>query len=86
MIGISEFFRRIKSAHMREILVRTTIRDSLKKIAGVDVGLDSISFSSDSLVLKNVSSAARSAVFIKKTALIQDINRSQTFKKITDIR
>lgn len=86
MIGISEFFKRIKGAHMREILVRTAIKDSLKKTTGLDIELESIAFSWDSLVLKGLSSGARSVIFIKKTAVLEDINRSQTLKKISDIR
>jgi len=86
MIGISEFFKRIKGAHMREVIIRTAVKGSLKTIAGLDIELEAISFSGDSLILKSLSSAARSAIFIKKTVILEDINRNQTLRKISDIR
>jgi hypothetical protein len=86
MIGISELFKRIQGARAREILIRTSIQDSIKKYTGADIPLEAISFSSDSIVLKNITSSLRSAIYIKKGAIIEEINRNQDARKVTDIR
>ena len=86
MIGIGDFFKRIKGLHAREVLVRTIIQDAIKKHTGVDIPLDSISFSAGSIVLKSASNSLRSAIFIKKTAILADVNAGQDLKKIVDIR
>ena len=86
MIGISELFKRIKGLHAREVLVRAAIQEAIKKHTGADISLDSISFASDAVVLKNVSSALKSAIFIKRSSILNEINSAQTLRKITDIR
>lgn len=86
MIGISELFKRIKGIQAREVLLRTAVQEAIKKNTGADISLESVSFSSDSVVLKNSNSSLRSAIYVKKASILDEINRGQTVKKVVDIR
>ena len=86
MIGLKDFFKKIQNRHTTELFVRSVIQSSVKKHTGVEVSLDSISFSSSSVVLKDLSSGLKSAIFIKKNAILSDINSGQGNKVVTDIR
>lgn len=86
MLGIGEFFKKIQRVRTREVLIRTTIQEAIKKHTGIEVPLDSMSFSGDTVVLKFANNSFKSVLFIKKTAIVEEINRSQSLKKVTDIR
>ena len=86
MLSISQFFKRIQNKHSKELFVRSVIQAAIKKYAGVEVLLEDITFGSSGVVLKNVSGAARSQVFIKKQAIIAEINAGQDIRHIGDVR
>jgi len=86
MLGIGEFFKKIQSVRTREVLIRTTIQQAIKKHTGVEISLDAMSFSGDAVVLKLANSSFKSALFIKKNAIIEEINRGQSLRKVGDIR
>ena len=86
MIGLKDFFKKIQNRHTTELFVRSVIQASIKKYTGGDISFDSISFSASSVVLKDISSGLKSALFIKKNAIISDINSNQSNKVVTDIR
>ena len=86
MINIGQFFKKIQNKHTKELFVRSIIKDALKKYTQLDVPVEAMSFSSNSLVLKNISQVAKSQIFIKKQLILQEINTAQSIKIISDIR
>lgn len=86
MFGISHLFERIKNTYGREVVVRGAIQAGVKKFTSTEIPLDSISFSSTTVILTGVSHIIRSVIFVKKKAILQEINRSQTIRVVTDIR
>lgn len=83
---IGDFFKRIQNLHTKEIFVRTIIKESIKKTTSVDIPVENIVFSGSTASLKGISQAARSAIFIKKHKILEDINSSQDVRKIQDIK
>ena len=86
MLKISEFFKRIQGRQSKEFFIRSTVQTVLQKNIGINIPVESISFNSDTVILNNIPQAARSTIFIKKQAIIAEINSQQQFRKISDIR
>lgn len=85
MQGIGEFFKKIQNARAGEIMARTAVKDAIKRHAGADVPIEQISFKAGVATLMNVSQAARSAIFVKKPAILSELAESHS-RRITDIR
>ena len=62
------------------------IGESFRKITGIEVPVESIAIKAGTVSLKGINQADKSTIFIKKQALLKDINASQTIRKIDDIR
>jgi hypothetical protein len=86
MFSIAKFFERIQNAQAKEVFLLKAIQDALKKHVGIDIPIENISCKSDSVSLKNVNSAAKSAIFIKKAAILKEINEVQQMRVVKDIR
>lgn len=86
MFNIGQFFTKIKGKQGKEILIRQSIVDAIKKHTGIDIPLSSVEFRASIPTIKGLSSAQKSAIFIKKTAIIADVNNQQSFRRIDDIR
>ena len=86
MIGINQFFNKIKNTHARELLIRNIVIDSLEKNTGIKLSVEAVSFKSNSVVLNNISQTAKSDIFIKKQKIIDYINKSQKLRVIKDIK
>ena len=86
MLKISEFFKRIQGKQAKEFLMRSSVQSVVRKYTGVDIPLESISLNSDVVTLKDISQSARSAIFIKKQAILAEINSAQTIRTITGIK
>lgn len=86
MFNIRQFFSRIQSAQAKEHLIRGSIRNAVKKHAGVDVPIEAISFSSSAAILKGMSSAAKAQIFVKKQDILSEIADSGIPRQIKDIR
>ena len=86
MLSISQFFNRIRGRHATELFVRSAIQEAIRKHTSIPVPVEAISFASTSVVLKNINQTAKSVIFIKKVAIIREINTSQTVRTITDIK
>ncbi|MEA2715048.1 MAG: hypothetical protein QOG91_76 [Candidatus Parcubacteria bacterium] len=86
MIGIREFFKKISDARAREVMVRTAVRDAIKKHAAAEVPVEHISFRAGIAILGGVSQAARSTIFVKKPAILEEIAQLQGIRAVTDIR
>lgn len=86
MLKISEFFKKIRNKHTKGLFLRSIIQSTIKKHTNVDLPTESILLKSNSILLNGISQTARSQIFIKKQAIIQDINLSQDTQKIDDVR
>ena len=86
MFGISGFFKNINNAFTKEIVLRTAVRDSIKKYANVDVALEDVDCKRAIVTLKKVNQAAFSTIFIKKQKILDEINNNQKIMIIKDLR
>jgi len=86
MKSISEFFGRFRNIQVRESLVRLAVQQALKGWLALEVPLEAISCKGATVTLKGVDQSARSALFIKKEAVLKEINAAQSVRIIRDIR
>jgi hypothetical protein len=86
MLSISEFFKRFGGIQAREIAFRTAVQAAFKEVIGIDVLIENISFKSGAVALKNVSSSARSVIFIKKALILERVNSLQSIHTVADIQ
>ncbi|MFA6554448.1 MAG: hypothetical protein WCS89_02975 [Candidatus Paceibacterota bacterium] len=85
MLGISGFFKNIQNSFTKEVVLRTTIKEIIKKHTGVDIPIESITCKGETVALKNVNQSALSVIFIKKQKILEDLKNSGV-KIITDVR
>ena len=86
MFNIRDFFSRIQNSHAKEVFIRSIIRDSVKKVANIDVSLESIAIRAGTVTFTGMNQADRSTIFIKKQAILKDIALNQEMRKIDDVR
>jgi hypothetical protein len=86
MFGISGFFKNIQNAFTKEVILRTEIKEVVKKCVGLDLQIENISCKNGVITLKNVNSSASSAVFIKKTKILEMLKRDYKREYVNDIR
>jgi len=86
MLGLSGFFKNIQNAFTKEVILRTSIKDAIKKQTGIDIEIENISCKGGVVALKNISQSALSVVFIKKQKIIAELSLGQSTENITDIR
>jgi hypothetical protein len=86
MIGLGEFFKRIQNIRAKQILVLTEIQSAVKSHTGVEVPLGDISVKNSIVMLKKASQGLRSAVYIKKDAIVDAMTAAQKTYVIKDIR
>ena len=85
MLGIHKFFEKINGAFGKEIVLRSAISNSVKKIIGADVKIEDITVKNEIAELKNVSQTVKSVIFTKMPKVLEEINNSQNIKKIKRI-
>jgi len=86
MLSISEFFKRMGGIQAREISFREAVRAAIKESINIEIPIESIAFKSGTVSLKNVSSAARSAIFVKRPLILERVNSLQSVHAVTSIR
>ncbi len=86
MLNISEFFKRVQGKHAKEVLIRTSLSDAIRTHAGFDISIEKINFNSDTAILEGLTAMQRSQIYIKKQAILTQVNSQQTIRKIGDIR
>ena len=86
MFGIGDFFKRFQGVFAKEILVRNAIKEAILRHTGADIPITSIAFKSGAVILSNVSQSLKSAIYIKKSAIIKDIAEKQNIRYVNDIR
>lgn len=86
MLGISGFFKNIQNTFTKEVVLRTEIKDVVKKCVGLDIQIENISCKNGVITLKNVNSSASSAIFIKKTKILESLRQDYKREYFKDIR
>jgi len=86
MFGIGDFFKRIQGGFAKELFLRKAIADAVKKCANIDVAVEDMSVKDGIVNLNKISQAARSVIFIKKQAILAEINGQQAGVLVKDIR
>ena len=86
MFNIKDFLKRFSVLKNSQIAFREVVSASIRKNAGIDVPLHGISIRSRTILLKGLSPGARSVVFIKKQAILGDIDKNQSGYIIDDIQ
>jgi hypothetical protein len=84
MFGISQFFARWKSKELDEILFRAAVTDSIKETLKFELDPLLVSYSNNTIFLK-ISPAAKGAVMLKKTELLEKI-KERTKRNVMDIK
>ena len=85
MFGISGFFNNIQNAFTKEVVLRTAIKEAIKKFTGAEIPIQNIVCKDGVVNLKNTNSALLSVIFIKKNKIIEELKTNQN-KNIVDIR
>jgi len=86
MRSIGEFFKRIKNTQASGFFLQSAIGEIVKKITNVNIPPESIKISSSKVILNGISQTARSEIFIKREAILKEINNVAGKVKITEIR
>ena len=62
--------------------MRTTIKEMIKKHVGIDVPIENIAPKNGIVTLKNISQSARTAIFIKKEKILEELKG----ERVVDLR
>lgn len=84
--NISKFLERIKGSRSKGIIQVMVVHDSIMKIMGIDIPIEKIIIKSSVVTLKGTSQSTKSAIYIKKQSLLNEINSGQEIPIIRDIR
>jgi hypothetical protein len=74
MFNISQLLNKIRAAQGGSLLVREVIKGAVKKNVGADISLEDINTKSARISIKNLPSAARSEIFMKRIQILNEIN------------
>lgn len=72
MFGISGFFKNIQNSFTKEVVLRNSIKEVIKKYTGADIPIENIVCKNGVVNLKNTNSSALSAIFIKKSKILSE--------------
>ncbi len=86
MFGISEFFKKIQGSYAKEILIRTAIKDAILRHTGALVPIAAVTFKGGTVFLNGISQSLKSAIYIKKQAILEEIAEKQNIRIVHDIR
>lgn len=86
MFGISGFFKNIKNAFTKEVVLRTDIRESIKRQTNIDVPIENITCKNGVVGIKGLNPSATSVIFIKKQKILEELQGKETTKFIKDVR
>lgn len=86
MKSIGEFFARIRGKQAQELRLRFAVREIVKRYAGIEILPSSISFSMKAVSIKGLSQAAKSALFVKQSAIIKEIQEKVPERPVDSIR
>ncbi len=86
MFNIKDFLKRASGRQAKELFFRQTAQGVIKRLIKIEIPIGSIVLKNTSIHLNDISQAARSAIFIKKQEILAEVNKSQDFCKVNDVR
>lgn len=86
MRSIAEFFSRIQNKQARELFIFKVVQEAVKKHAGIDLDLASISFKAGTAMIRGLGQTAKSQIFTKKPLILGEIAGQPTSRLVSDIR
>ncbi|MFA6432830.1 MAG: hypothetical protein WCV82_03410 [Candidatus Paceibacterota bacterium] len=86
MKSIAEFFSKIQSKQAQKILIYTIAKEAIFSISKIDIPIGSITFSGKNIILSGLDQTSKSVIFIKKTAIIGEMNKKLPNMAVVDIR
>jgi hypothetical protein len=86
MFNISHFLEKIRGIQAKSAFERIIVHNVILKNIGIDIPIENVSIKSTVITLKNISQSAKSAIYIKKLLLLEDINKNQNNIIAKDIR
>jgi len=86
MKDIKDLFAVMYRWRVRDAADRLIVKEVMRGKAGIDVPEGSINFKGRTIALSGVGQAAKSQIFIKKRALLEEIAARLPHRKISDIR
>jgi len=84
MFNISSLLEKARGRQTKDITKLNIIREALIRQANIDIPIKDIKYKSTTVTIKNLSSTARSVIFTKKQAILDEINNRNII--IKDIR
>lgn len=85
MQNIGGFFEKFKSKFVKEVQNLVFISETIKKHTGIEVDMKNIAIS-NGLVRIKTTSLEKNVIFIKKTQILNDLERGLYRLKIRDIQ
>ena len=85
MFNINQLLERMRVIRNSDIGLRVAVQTALKKISSFDVPVEAIQIKSGKVFLKNIPTAARSDIFIKKSRILEEIKNTIGSEKIKEI-
>ena len=86
MFGIGHFFQRIQNKYTKELFLRQAIIEAIKKHVGIDIDVKDIAIKNGLIILANTNQSVKSVLYIKKSAILREINSLQGVASFTDIK
>lgn len=86
MKSIGEFFAKIQGRQAQKILIYKIVQEAVNKQVNVDLDLAAVSFKAKSVVIKGLSQTAKNQLFIKKPAILKEINSRSAPRIVEDMR
>lgn len=74
MFNINQLLEKVRSLRNSDIGLRLSVQAAVKKNIGIEAPVETIQIKSSRITIKNISSAARSELFLKKEKILADIN------------
>ena len=86
MFGIGHLLSRVKNKQTKEFFVRQVLVDMLKQHLNIDLEIKDIAIRNGTAIISGTNSAQKSEIYMKKSQIIESINKQQAIINIIDIR
>lgn len=80
MFNIRQFLQRASNRQTKSHFLRLNVQDTIKKYLNLDIPLEDISTKGQKIIIKNLSQSARSSLYIKKSSILEDINKNSDYE------
>ncbi len=84
--NIGEFLKKIQNSRSKELVFHAAVQEAIKKFVSIEVPQEAIKFRSGVITIQGISQSAKSAIFIKKEAILEEVNKNQQIYTVKDFR